>query len=634
MKTNSTFLNRTMHFMLILAVSIMAMPAFAQTKHVVAATNNVFTPAEIEVMAGDTVEWVNEEGYHNVNATQETYPDNPESFGNDLGRDWTFSHVFTVPGTYDYQCDAHVALGMVGKVVVTDSVESYTLSVEFSGMTPHIGQMLWLSVVDKDSWMEVGRVSTTAAENFTVDVNGIEKEKSYYVDFFADFNGNGVYDAPPEDHAWRMELDSVMGDTTLMFQHNTDFTDIMWKNKLTVHFMNMNPHIGQTMWLAVVDTANGMTVDRVQKTAEEDFMVDVYGIEPGKSYNVDFFVDFNENGMYDAPPADHAWRMELNSVMGDTTLTFTHNTNFTDIMWGSMITLHFTGMTPHVGQNLWLMAKNTDSGEVLARKKTRLSDADFMMYIFGVDSGNSYTIDFFADFNENGMYDAPPADHAWQIQLDSITGDTTVVFQHNTNFTDIMWMNELTVDFMGMNPHIGQMLTLYLVDEADGMMKDTVVVDEIMSPDFMVHSYKLESGHSYKVNFYVDFNENGMYDAPPTDHAWQLMLSAVTGDTTVMFQHNTNFTDIFEETSVAENRLNQLKLYPNPASDVVWIETGEINPREFTIYVYDIAGKTNRIDYKVLHNRIQFNVQNLKQGIYMVELRSLQEKHILKLIRK
>jgi len=37
--------------------------------------------------------------------------------------------------------------------------------------------------------------------------------------------------------------------------------------------------------------------------------------------------------MYDAPNTDHAWRMELNDVMGDTTLNFTHNTSFTDINW-------------------------------------------------------------------------------------------------------------------------------------------------------------------------------------------------------------------------------------------------------------------------------------------------------------
>jgi hypothetical protein len=39
-------------------------------------------------------------------------------------------------------------------------------------------------------------------------------------------NGNGTYDAPPADHAWRIEIETVNGDTTVPFLHNTDFTDI------------------------------------------------------------------------------------------------------------------------------------------------------------------------------------------------------------------------------------------------------------------------------------------------------------------------------------------------------------------------------------------------------------------------
>jgi hypothetical protein len=48
---------------------------------------------------------------------------------------------------------------------------------------------------------------------------------------------------------------------------------------------------------------------------------------------VDFYADHNGNGVYDPPPADHAWRLELNDVAGDSELDFTHNTNFTDIQW-------------------------------------------------------------------------------------------------------------------------------------------------------------------------------------------------------------------------------------------------------------------------------------------------------------
>src|SRR5690606_1843 len=139
--------------------------------------------------------------------------------------------------------------------------------------------------------------------------------------------------------------------TTLMFAHNTDFTDIMWKNQLTVEFTGMNPHVNQNIYLAVIDAGSGMEVGRTHAVADTSFALMVPGIEQGNSYHVDFWVDFNENGMYDAPPTDHAWRLELNDVMGDTTLMFAHNTDFTDVMWKSMLTIEFSGMNPHVGQN-------------------------------------------------------------------------------------------------------------------------------------------------------------------------------------------------------------------------------------------------------------------------------------------
>ena len=32
---------------------------------------------------------------------------------------WSFQHVFTVAGTYNYQCDPHVGMGMIGTITVS-----------------------------------------------------------------------------------------------------------------------------------------------------------------------------------------------------------------------------------------------------------------------------------------------------------------------------------------------------------------------------------------------------------------------------------------------------------------------------------------------------------------------------------
>ncbi len=104
----------------------------AQTSYVVDVTNNKFTPVEITISEGDTIIWTNSEGNHNVNGTTGTYPANPESFGNDVAVGWVFSHVFTVEGTYEYQCDPHVRSQMFGKVTVqaaiTSAVEDYNVT--------------------------------------------------------------------------------------------------------------------------------------------------------------------------------------------------------------------------------------------------------------------------------------------------------------------------------------------------------------------------------------------------------------------------------------------------------------------------------------------------------------------------
>jgi plastocyanin len=111
-----------------------------QVSHTVEVTNFVFTPSELTVNAGDTVIWNNTEGSHNVDGTQAVYPDNPESFGNDVGAGWVFSHVFTIPGTYDYQCDPHAQYGMVGQV----TVQGTAASIPGSPDTDHLGTGLQL----------------------------------------------------------------------------------------------------------------------------------------------------------------------------------------------------------------------------------------------------------------------------------------------------------------------------------------------------------------------------------------------------------------------------------------------------------------------------------------------------------
>lgn len=334
MKTTFTFsIIRT--FIVTFVVAVGSLGLTAQTTHEVAVTDYDFTPKDITIEVGDKVIWTNTQGSHNVNGTQTTFLTNPESFGNEVGSNWTYEHTFTTSGTYNYQCDPHAGMGMTGTVTVNPSTAvAMNLTVNFTGMTPHVGQTLWLTVVDTTSQMEVGRVEhQVEAADFSLEVPGIEEGKGYHVDFWADLNQNGFYDAPPADHAWRLTLKEVDGDETLDFAHNTNFTDIEWKMKLTVHFTAMTPHLGQLFTLYLRDDA-GTYLDTVviDELTDAEFDVSSWAVDTAMSYMIDFWADLNSNGTYDAPPADHAWRLEIDSLVSDSTLNFVHNTTFTDIM--------------------------------------------------------------------------------------------------------------------------------------------------------------------------------------------------------------------------------------------------------------------------------------------------------------
>ena len=287
---------------LILAMNAIPLAAQAQVAHHVTVTDYQFNPKNLAIDAGDTVIWTNTQGTHNVNGTQTTFASNPESFGNDIGVSWKYTYVFDVTGTYDYQCDPHAEFGMNGQIVVTDVVvTSADITLDFSSMNPHVGQDLWLALIDQENGAIIERIHETVTESFSVVLPDIETGRSYNIDFFADHNQNGHYDAPNADHAWRLEVPDLTKDTTLTFVHNTIFTDIEWEHVLTINFLSMNPHIGQMLWLNVVDKDTDQEIARLSTIAESEFTLVVSGIVPESSYRINFYADHNENGKYDAP---------------------------------------------------------------------------------------------------------------------------------------------------------------------------------------------------------------------------------------------------------------------------------------------------------------------------------------------
>ena len=99
----------------------------AQTTYTVNKGSYYYTPTTLTINVGDSVIWINDGGYHDVNGDTNSITNQP--FNNPVTFDYPatstvgaviFSYKFSVPGTYNYDCSvgSHASQGMVGSVIV------------------------------------------------------------------------------------------------------------------------------------------------------------------------------------------------------------------------------------------------------------------------------------------------------------------------------------------------------------------------------------------------------------------------------------------------------------------------------------------------------------------------------------
>ncbi len=122
----------------LLMLSVFAPMVWAQGEEVTVGMDdnggeeNFFDPAEITVEPGTTVTWVQRgENPH----TTTSYDGLWDSGMIEGGTDGTFSYTFEEPGTYEYFCEPHEELGMVGTVTVTGGSDSASASADAEHLT-------------------------------------------------------------------------------------------------------------------------------------------------------------------------------------------------------------------------------------------------------------------------------------------------------------------------------------------------------------------------------------------------------------------------------------------------------------------------------------------------------------------
>ncbi len=176
-------------------------------------------------------------------------------------------------------------------------------------------------------------------------------------------------------------------------------------------------------------------------------------------YRLDLYADVNGSGDYDGIPggitSDHAWRIEpladypagkVAHLANVVQVTFTHNTQFTDIdEWdgkhapaqstGADVRVRFPRdkMSPFRGRLLELRVVQASAPlrTVALYRDPELPDADVEAFIPGVvEVGDRYAVEVYVDANGNGAYDNPAAsagDRGWRIERKAeVAGASTI----------------------------------------------------------------------------------------------------------------------------------------------------------------------------------------------------------------
>jgi len=116
---------------ILIILVFLPMIVLSQNSHTINAGMLYYNPNLLSINIGDTVFWINEGGTHNVNfitsSLTNTSFNNPEEFISIPTSDVNiYSHVFTIAGTYQYDCTVygHASGGMTGTIIVNNV--SYT----------------------------------------------------------------------------------------------------------------------------------------------------------------------------------------------------------------------------------------------------------------------------------------------------------------------------------------------------------------------------------------------------------------------------------------------------------------------------------------------------------------------------
>jgi hypothetical protein len=169
----------------------------------------------------------------------------------------------------------------------------------------------------------------------------------------------------------------------------------------SMQLRNFNPHMNNRVDIALVsEVAGSRNVEgwiRLEPLASPDSVSELFDtIDPGRTYKVDFFADFNNSGTYDPPDVDHSWRIP---VADNGVASYTHDFMFTNLndmqatRHGDAL-IRFSNGNAFGGQRLEARIYNPIGENVGYFRREMAAAPDLAFTIPAIiDAGSDYTID-------------------------------------------------------------------------------------------------------------------------------------------------------------------------------------------------------------------------------------------------
>jgi hypothetical protein len=146
------------------------------------------------------------------------------------------------------------------------------------------------------------------------------------------------------------------------------------------------------------------------------------------------------------------------------------------------------------------------------------------------------------------------------------------------------------------------------------LQTDSFYMNGSPAPPALLMGFGVTQGQSKVDNRYMFWRENARYPL--------LMVNFGTDNFTTASSIYFDGTAVADPISVLEiNQMTDQSLYPNPASYVIYLNLIYSSNEKLTLNIYNITGKLVRTEI-LQQNQQQINVEELKNGVYMVEIKS------------